>query len=34
VTPNVVGHSVRLIFTGSEAFNCGGFAELVIMAVR
>jgi Mg-chelatase subunit ChlD len=34
VTPNVVGRCVVLIFSGSEALDCGGFAELVISAVR
>ncbi len=34
VTPNVVGRSIRLIFTGSEAFDCGGFAELYVWVVR
>ncbi|HLF74703.1 MAG TPA: protein kinase [Anaerolineales bacterium] len=34
VFPNVVGRSIRLIFTGSEAPDCGGFGELKIGAVR
>jgi hypothetical protein len=34
VSPNVVGRSVRMIFTGSEALDCGGFAELKIGVVR
>jgi serine/threonine-protein kinase len=34
VTPNVVGRAVRLVFTESEAFDCGGFGELIIMAAR
>ena len=34
VTPNVVGRSVRFIFTGGEAPDCGGFGELKIGAVR
>ncbi len=34
VTPNVVGRSVRLTFTGSESLDCGGFSEIVISAVR
>lgn len=34
VTPNVVGRSIRFIFTGSEALDCGGFGELKIGAVR
>jgi hypothetical protein len=34
VTPNVVGRSVRMIFSGGEAPDCGGFGELRIGAVR
>ena len=34
VTPNVTGRSVRMIFTGGEAPDCGGFGELKIGAVR
>ncbi|HET9588905.1 MAG TPA: protein kinase [Anaerolineales bacterium] len=34
VTPDVVGRSVRMIFTGGEAPDCGGFGELRIGAVR
>ena len=34
VTPNVVGRWIRLVFTGSEALDCGGFAELKIGVVR
>jgi hypothetical protein len=34
VAPNVVGRSVRLIFSGHEDPGCGGFAELQIMAIR
>jgi hypothetical protein len=34
VTPNVIGRSVRMIFTGGEAPDCGGFGELKIGAVR
>src|SRR6266508_324526 len=34
VTPNVVGRWIHMIFTGSEALDCGGFAELRIGAVR
>ena len=34
VTPNVIGRSIRFIFTGAEAIDCGGFAELKIGAVR
>jgi len=34
VTPNVVGRSVRMIFSGGEAPDCGGFGELKIGAVR
>ena len=34
VSPNVVGRSIRFIFTGSEALDCGGFGELKIHAVR
>jgi hypothetical protein len=32
-TPNVTGNKVYLYFTGSEASNCGGFAELKIVAL-
>jgi hypothetical protein len=34
VNPNVTGRSVVMIFTGSEALDCGGFAELQITASR
>ncbi|MGZ9221311.1 MAG: protein kinase domain-containing protein, partial [Anaerolineales bacterium] len=34
VSPNVVGRSVRFLFTGGEAPDCGGFGELKIGAVR
>lgn len=34
VSPNVVGRSIRMVFTGSEALDCGGFAELKIGVVR
>jgi hypothetical protein len=34
VSPNVVGRSIRFIFTGGEAPDCGGFGELKIGAVR
>lgn len=34
VYPNGVGQWVRLVFTGSEAIDCGGFGELKIEAVR
>ena len=34
VTPNVVGRSIRFLFTGGEAPDCGGFGELKIGAVR
>jgi hypothetical protein len=34
VIPNVIGRSVRFIFTGGEAPDCGGFGELKIGAVR
>jgi hypothetical protein len=34
VQPNVVGRSIRLVFSGSEALDCGGFSELVVRAVR
>jgi len=33
-TPNVVGRWIRLVFTGSEALDCGGFAELKVGVVR
>jgi hypothetical protein len=32
--PNVVGRSVRFIFSGGEAPDCGGFGELKINVVR
>ncbi len=34
VTPNVLGRSIRLIFSGGEAPDCGGFAELYVGVVR
>jgi hypothetical protein len=34
VTPNVIGRSIRFIFTGSEAPDCGGFGELKVNVVR
>jgi len=34
VTPNVIGRSIRFIFTDGEAPDCGGFGELRIGAVR
>jgi Mg-chelatase subunit ChlD len=34
VHPRVTGRSILLIFSGSEALDCGGFAELLIGAVR
>jgi Mg-chelatase subunit ChlD len=34
VTPNVVGRWIWMIFTGSEALDCGGFAELKVEVVR
>ncbi|MCI0555881.1 MAG: protein kinase [Anaerolineae bacterium] len=34
VSPNVVGRSIQLIFTGGEAPDCGGFGELKIWVVR
>jgi serine/threonine protein kinase len=34
VFPNVVGRSIRFLFTGGEAPDCGGFGELKIGAVR
>jgi hypothetical protein len=33
-TPNAVGRSIRFIFSGGEAPDCGGFGELKIHAVR
>ena len=33
-TPNVVGQWIRLVFTGSEALDCGGFGELKVNVVR
>jgi len=34
VEPNVVGQWIWLVFTGSEALDCGGFAELLVGVVR
>jgi hypothetical protein len=34
VYPNGIGQWVRLVFTDSEALDCGGFGELKIEAVR
>ena len=34
VTPNVVGRSIRILFAGSEAPDCGGFGELRIHVAR
>jgi hypothetical protein len=34
VSPNVVGRSIRIAFTGGEAPDCGGFGELKVHAVR
>jgi len=34
MTPNVVGRSIRFIFSGGEAPDCGGFAELRVGVVR
>jgi hypothetical protein len=34
VTSNVAGRSIRLIFSGGEAPDCGGFAELYVNVVR
>jgi serine/threonine protein kinase len=34
VTPNVVGQWIWMIFRGSEALDCGGFAELKVNVVR
>lgn len=34
VAPNVVGRSVRMLFSGGEAPDCGGFGELKIEALR
>lgn len=34
VQPNVVGRSIRFIFTDGEAPDCGGFGELKINVVR
>jgi hypothetical protein len=34
VTPNVVGRWIWMVFTGSEALDCGGFAELKVNVVR
>jgi hypothetical protein len=34
VRPNVTGRSILLTFTGSEALDCGGFAELRVGVVR
>jgi Mg-chelatase subunit ChlD len=34
VQPNVTGRSIRMLFSGGEAPDCGGFGELRIGAVR
>lgn len=34
VSPNVVGRSIRMVFTGHEALDCGGFSELKVHVVR
>ena len=34
VEPNVVGRSIRLLFSGGEAPDCGGFGELRVHVVR
>jgi serine/threonine protein kinase len=34
ITPNVTGRSVKFIFAGAEAADCGGFGELRIGVVR
>jgi hypothetical protein len=34
VQPNVVGRSIRFIFAGGEAPDCGGFGELKVNVVR
>jgi len=34
VQPNVVGRSVRLLFSGHESVDCGGFSELQIGVYR
>lgn len=34
VQPNVRGTSVRLVFSGHESSDCGGFSELIINALR
>jgi serine/threonine-protein kinase len=34
VIPNVIGRSVRMLFSGGEAPDCGGFGELRINVVR
>jgi len=34
VEPNVVGQWIWLVFTGHEANDCGGFAELYVNVVR
>lgn len=33
-TPNAVGRTIRFLFSGSEAVDCGGFAELRVNVVR
>ncbi len=33
-TPNVVGRTVRLLFTGPESGTCSGFSEIVVTAMR
>lgn len=34
ISPNVTGRTVRLTFTGHDDPSCGGFSELVILALR
>jgi hypothetical protein len=34
VEPNVIGQWIHLTFTGGEAPDCGGFAELYVHVVR
>ena len=33
-SPNVVGRTIRFLFSGGEAPDCGGFGELRVNVVR
>ena len=32
IAPNVLGHSVHLVFEGHDSPDCGGISELVVLA--